>query len=956
MSQQKALFDAFAKSSATLHLSTENSNRALLALEQMFAKGKIQAQELRLQLGQAIPGAAARFQQAVLEMTKGTDLQGKSFDQLLQNGDLYTAKFLPALVQALQESSRGWEDASESLNAQLNRLSSNWFKLKSEVSGGLFNDAATQGIKFLANNLEHLVDVAGIAGGVLAGRLAGKGLQSGFGAVVGIRAATKATLEEAAATAANTAAQVANSEQRVVAAAIRARELQAKKALAAEQLANAATQREVNIATANYTRIATQAARANAVYRASVVGLTEAQGINAVAQEANAAAVATSGFARAAKGAGGVLLGLVGGVWGAATIALGGLAYAGYKLHEQWEDNRKAATEQVKSIGDVTESLKQLSAAYKDVNARPSAGQLSDALDGATTSIQKARDELAKLQQERSKILASQQRVSAWAGMAGDSADLQKVNADIEALQGKLNGLQLQASKTAGEFNTTLSPAIKQELGKSIDDLIAKVGSAKTAMDLFRAAAGTSLFDVFKNATAASNDASAKYAEFTKNMGDAADAAKRGADEFGKTKSQVLELDLAAYKASPGFKLLAKDQQAAAIASGKAAIESQRHLEALEAAQKGAKSAASAVNKLQDGYESLAKRLRDNIANSDSMLDGSDKLTAAQKLQRDVAYALTHDLKALDGTRKDMLQTLAAKAVAEEADAKAMQDKQALADRALTTQRQLADLAAQQATEIARQNEGIGHGSKWNEQQRQLEAIADEYRRMRTEADKAYQADLRNHVDATVAADAHAAALGKIVLGEQAATAAAMQGFADRDAAQADWVNGARRAMEDYRDRAKDTASQVADLFTNAATNMTDAFVQFAVTGKLSFKDFANSVIADLARIAYRKAIAGIFESVLGSMGSTGASGSYYSQFGGNGAGDGSYGMLLNNYGGGRASGGPTSGGSIYEVAENGRPELYQSGGRTYLLSGSDGHVIPASSGTGARANTAGSP
>jgi lambda family phage tail tape measure protein len=32
---------------------------------------------------------------------------------------------------------------------------------------------------------------------------------------------------------------------------------------------------------------------------------------------------------------------------------------------------------------------------------------------------------------------------------------------------------------------------------------------------------------------------------------------------------------------------------------------------------------------------------------------------------------------------------------------------------------------------------------------------------------------------------------------------------------------------------------------------MTDAFVQFAVTGKLSFKDFAESVIRDLARIAY---------------------------------------------------------------------------------------------------------
>jgi tape measure domain-containing protein len=233
MSQQKALFDAFAKSSATLHLSTENSNRALLALEQMFAKGKIQAQELRLQLGQAIPGAAARFQQAVLEMTKGTDLQGKSFDQLLQNGDLYTAKFLPALVQALQESSRGWEDASESLNAQLNRLSSNWFKLKSEVSGGLFNDAATQGIKFLANNLEHLVDVAGIAGGVLAGRLAGKGLQSGFGVASSPIIAARQAREAAA-------AEVARAEKISATAAVELKAAESAKQMIAQRQADGA--------------------------------------------------------------------------------------------------------------------------------------------------------------------------------------------------------------------------------------------------------------------------------------------------------------------------------------------------------------------------------------------------------------------------------------------------------------------------------------------------------------------------------------------------------------------------------------------------------------------------------------------------------------------------------------------------------------------------------------------
>jgi len=61
LAQQEQLFDSFAKASTVLHLSADDSQRALLALEQMFSKGKIQAQELRLQLGQAIPGAAERF-------------------------------------------------------------------------------------------------------------------------------------------------------------------------------------------------------------------------------------------------------------------------------------------------------------------------------------------------------------------------------------------------------------------------------------------------------------------------------------------------------------------------------------------------------------------------------------------------------------------------------------------------------------------------------------------------------------------------------------------------------------------------------------------------------------------------------------------------------------------------------------------------------------------------------
>jgi hypothetical protein len=59
------------------------------------------------------------------------------------------------------------------------------------------------------------------------------------------------------------------------------------------------------------------------------------------------------------------------------------------------------------------------------------------------------------------------------------------------------------------------------------------------------------------------------------------------------------------------------------------------------------------------------------------------------------------------------------------------------------------------------------------------------------------------------------------------------------------------------------------------------------------------------------------------------------------------------DFGGGRATGGPTSGGTMYEVAEGGRPELYESGGRIYLLSGRDGVVTPATRGGGAASSAA---
>ncbi len=104
----------------------------------------------------------------------------------------------------------------------------------------------------------------------------------------------------------------------------------------------------------------------------------------------------------------------------------------------------------------------------------------------------------------------------------------------------------------------------------------------------------------------------------------------------------------------------------------------------------------------------------------------------------------------------------------------------------------------------------------------------------------------------------------------QKRVAAQRDGWAQIDQAQADWSNGARGALQDYMDSASDVAGQTRDLFSNAFGNMEDAVVNFVKTGKLSFKDFADQVVADLIRIQVRQAAAGFLGTTLGFLGGGG--------------------------------------------------------------------------------------
>jgi lambda family phage tail tape measure protein len=90
---------------------------------------------------------------------------------------------------------------------------------------------------------------------------------------------------------------------------------------------------------------------------------------------------------------------------------------------------------------------------------------------------------------------------------------------------------------------------------------------------------------------------------------------------------------------------------------------------------------------------------------------------------------------------------------------------------------------------------------------------------------------------------------------------------------QSDWTNGANAALQDYISETQDIAGQTYTLFSDSLHGIEDAFVDAATTGKLSFKDLADSIISDLARIVAKAYIVTPILAALG-IGGDSATGS----------------------------------------------------------------------------------
>jgi tape measure domain-containing protein len=117
------------------------------------------------------------------------------------------------------------------------------------------------------------------------------------------------------------------------------------------------------------------------------------------------------------------------------------------------------------------------------------------------------------------------------------------------------------------------------------------------------------------------------------------------------------------------------------------------------------------------------------------------------------------------------------------------------------------------------------------------------------------------------------------------------------------------QALQEFRDNVDDKASKAKEVFTTFTKGVEDAFVNFAKTGKLSFKDLLDSMVEMLIR----SQIQNLMSTLLGASGSGGI-GDFFSKIFG------------------RQQGGPVQGGTPYVVGEQG-PELF--------VPNSSGTVVP---------------
>ena len=126
--QMNDIYKAVSNAGAAMQLTSDQMQGVFLALGQMVSKGKVQAEELRGQLGERLPGA---FQMAAQAMGMTT----AELDKFIADGKLTAEELLPKLAEVMQEKFAGAaEQAADTVQGTLNNLYNEWERFKNNLA------------------------------------------------------------------------------------------------------------------------------------------------------------------------------------------------------------------------------------------------------------------------------------------------------------------------------------------------------------------------------------------------------------------------------------------------------------------------------------------------------------------------------------------------------------------------------------------------------------------------------------------------------------------------------------------------------------------------------------------------------------------------------------------------------------------------------------------------------
>lgn len=155
--QTRNIFNSVSEVAANLKLSQQDVNGVFTAFGQIASKGKVQAEELRGQIGERIPGAFSIAARAI-------GVTQEQLNEMLKHGQVIANDFLPKFAKELEKTfGIDKEKKIEGLQASINRLSNTFTDLVSDNQSALSKFFAM--IINLAN--EALVSINNLVAGIV---------------------------------------------------------------------------------------------------------------------------------------------------------------------------------------------------------------------------------------------------------------------------------------------------------------------------------------------------------------------------------------------------------------------------------------------------------------------------------------------------------------------------------------------------------------------------------------------------------------------------------------------------------------------------------------------------------------------------------------------------------------------------------------------------------------------